>query len=119
AAGCRPWCWPSRAGWCGPREPVARLLSSAGTAVHSTVVPSADLELGAFTDAGPWVVEPDAMSWRQGLAQVRRDLHASLPQMVRARKLPPGAQVGTTIRHLGGALLLWYINVNERGGTEK
>jgi ubiquinone biosynthesis protein len=88
-------------------------------ALHSTIVPSADVELGAFTDEGPWVVEPGALQWHHGLAQVRADLQASLPDLVRARKLPPGTRVGTTVRHLGGAMLLWYARERRRGGTEK
>src|SRR5580692_6397309 len=83
------------------------------------VMPAADTEFGAFTDNGPWVVDPDALVWRPGLDRVRQELHESLPELVRAKKLPPGARVGTTVRHLGGALLSWYVTERRHGGTEK
>jgi ubiquinone biosynthesis protein len=82
-------------------------------------VPSADIEFGSFTDDGPWVLDPDSLVWRQGLAKIRAAVHAELPSLVRARRLPPGTRVGTTIRHLGGAMVLWYIKERRRGGTEK
>jgi ubiquinone biosynthesis protein len=82
-------------------------------------VVSLDTEFGAFTDEGPWVVDPEHLEWKVGLDAVRADLHASLPRLTRARKIPPGARVGTTIRHLGGALGLWYVTERRRGGTEK
>ena len=80
---------------------------------------SPDLEFGAFTEHGPWVVDPDAMPWRQGLAQRRAEVHASLPDLVKAHRLPPGARMGTTVRHLGGALALWYAIERRRGGSER
>ncbi len=83
------------------------------------IVPSADVEFGAFTDQGPWVLDFEALTWRHGLAQVRENLHASLPALVRARTFPPGTRVGTTVRHLGGAMLLWYTKERRRGGAEK
>ena len=67
---------------------------------------SSDIEFGAFTDVGPWVVHPDELTWKRGLAATRRTLQASLPSLTRARRLPPAARMGTTVRHLGGALAL-------------
>jgi ubiquinone biosynthesis protein len=82
-------------------------------------VASSDTAFGAFTDEGPWVLNPETLVWREGLAQIRHDLHASLPQLIRAKKLPPGARVGTTVRHLGGAMLLWYAKERRQGGSVK
>jgi ubiquinone biosynthesis protein len=82
-------------------------------------VASPDTEFGAFTDEGPWVLNLDHLEWRTGLAAAREQLHASLPRLTRARRVPPGARLGTTIRHLGGALGLWYLKERRRGGTEK
>ena len=80
---------------------------------------SADTEFAVFTDEGPWVLDPGDLAWKAGLSRVRDELHASLPGLIRARKLPPGARVGTTVRHLGGALGLWYLTERRKGGTEK
>jgi ubiquinone biosynthesis protein len=79
-------------------------------------VVSVDIEFGAFTEDGPWVLDFDALTWRPGLAQIRADLGASLPDLVRRRRLPPGARMGTTVVHLGGALGLWYLTERRLGG---
>ena len=80
---------------------------------------SADTEFGVFTDEGPWVLDPENLTWKSGLAQIRAELQAALPELIRPRKVPPGARVGTTVRHLGGALALWYVTERRRGGSEK
>jgi len=77
-----------------------------------------DTGIGVFTDDGPWEVDPEALAWRPGLASVRARLHASLPQLTRARLFPPGRRLGTTVRHLGGAVGLWYARERRAGGTE-
>jgi ubiquinone biosynthesis protein len=91
-------------------EPERRTISTApaGTAP--------DTALGVFTEDGPWEVDPGALVWRQGLAGVRADLHATLPELTRARLLPPGRRLGTTVRHLGGALGLWFVRERRMSG---
>ena len=78
---------------------------------------SPDVEHSSFTDEGPWVVVPDQLMWRRGLHQVRADLHASLPHLIRPRAFPPGARMGTTLRHLGGALARWALTERRQGGS--
>jgi ubiquinone biosynthesis protein len=82
-------------------------------------VASADTEWGVFTDDGPWVLSSGDMAWKSGLSGVRAEIQATLPYLIRRRMLPPGARVGTTVRHLGGALALWYVTERRRGGSEK
>jgi ubiquinone biosynthesis protein len=82
-------------------------------------VPAADTAFGVFTEQGPWVLTGEPLAWQEGLAPYRAQLQASLPELTRRRRLPPGARMGTTVRHLGGALALWYLNERRRGGTEK
>lgn len=65
------------------------------------------------------MVVRDEVAWKPGLHHVRDELQASLPRLIRPRRLPPGARVGTTVRHLGGALGLWYLTERRRGGSEK
>ena len=76
-----------------------------------------DTALGAFTDTGPWTVDPAALEWLPGLDGVRARLAASLPGLTRRRALPPGRRVGTTVWHLGGALGLWSLQERRRGGS--
>jgi ubiquinone biosynthesis protein len=80
---------------------------------------SADTEFGVFTDEGPWDLDPEDLAWKSGLTRIRSELQAALPELIRPRKLPPGARVGTTVRHLGGALAMWYATERRRGGSEK
>jgi len=82
-------------------------------------VASADTEWGVFSDDGPWVLVPGEVAWKPGLSAVRAELRATLPHLISRRRLPPGARVGTTVRHLGGALGLWYLTERRRGGPEK
>jgi ubiquinone biosynthesis protein len=82
-------------------------------------VRSPDTQWGVFSDAGPWVLVPEGVEWNVGLREVRSKLRASLPHLIRPRRLPPGARVGITVRHLGGALALWYLTERRRGGSEK
>jgi ubiquinone biosynthesis protein len=79
-------------------------------------VPAPDTALGVFTDVGPWTVDPEALEWLPGLGAVRAELTASLPHLVRRRAFPPGARLGTTVRHLGGALAGWYLRDRRAGG---
>ncbi len=76
-----------------------------------------DTAIGAFSDSGPWVVDPDALRWRRTTAALRAGLVASLPSLVRPRLVPPGARVVSTVRHLGGAIGLWYLGERRSGGT--
>jgi ubiquinone biosynthesis protein len=77
---------------------------------------SPDTAIGVFTEHGPWVVDPDALAWRRDVAGIRTHLHTELPRLTRHRTLPPGRRLGTTVRHLGGALGLWYLIERRRGG---
>ena len=72
-----------------------------------------------FTDEGPWVLTLEDLAWKSGLTRIRTQLRESLPGLIRSRKLPPGARVGTTVRHLGGALVLWYLTERRKGGSAK
>lgn len=75
-----------------------------------------DTAIGVFTDDGPWEVDLDRLEWRRGLTGARARLHAALPDLTRARLLPPGRRLGTTVQHLGGALGLWYAKERRTGG---
>jgi ubiquinone biosynthesis protein len=80
-------------------------------------VPNPDTAFGVFSDEGPWTVDPDALAWRRGVAGLRAGLRDELPRLTRPRALPPARRLGTTVRHLGGALGLWYLKERRRGGA--
>jgi ubiquinone biosynthesis protein len=50
---------------------------------------ASDHNVGAFTDDGPWIVDPDEMVWRKGIDALRSRAAERVPEMVRTRRLPP------------------------------
>ena len=77
-----------------------------------------DLAVGAFREDGPWLVEPDRLRWRVGLAEVRRHTHAEVPGLIRRRRLPPARRMATVSWHIGLALAGWYLR-DRRCGRER
>src|SRR5271169_7192763 len=51
--------------------------------------PSPDLAIGAFTQRGPWVVQPGAMPWRSGIQELRTQTQAIVPTLIARRRVPP------------------------------
>src|SRR5918999_70304 len=76
-----------------------------------------DLELGAFSDSGPWEVELDRLSWLPGLDHVRAAVRAEVPHLVKPRKVPPGSRMAATARHLGLGVALWAAGKRRKGGA--
>ncbi len=74
---------------------------------------SPDVEYGSFTDHGPWVVDPDALTWRRDVERLRAAVRASVPDLTRYRRLPPGGRMLVTLRDLGLPVAVWA--VRERG----
>ena len=78
---------------------------------------SPDLAFGAFTDVGPWVVEPEQMTWRRGLDAVRARLGREVPDLVRPRGLPPVARGLRIVAGLGAPLAAWAVLDRGRPGS--
>jgi ubiquinone biosynthesis protein len=72
-------------------------------------VPPADLSVGAFSSTPPWIVEPETMVWRHGLAQLRVETAQQVPSLLRRRRLPPGGRIVKVGFELGRALAGWYL----------
>jgi ubiquinone biosynthesis protein len=89
----------------------------AGEPAGATQAP-ADLPLGSFSDDPPWLVEPDNMEWRRVTSTVRWTIRRELPDLVRARRLPPVGRLVKVLRHIGGALVGWYLTGRRAGGSE-
>lgn len=75
-----------------------------------------DLALGAFSERGPWVVEPDRLAWRLGLDAERARTRAEIPRLLRPGRVPPLGRLARVLRALGPAVGTWY--VRERGRPE-
>jgi ubiquinone biosynthesis protein len=79
----------------------------------SSPLPSADLDIGAFTERGPWVVDPDHLVWSRGLDRVRARTRAAVPRLLQPGRVPPLGRLARVVALVGTALGLWY--VRERG----
>jgi ubiquinone biosynthesis protein len=75
--------------------------------------PAPDVAAYAFTDEGPWVVDPAQLVWRRGLDRVRARTRADVPRLLARRRLPPLGRLARVVVAVGTALGLWY--VRERG----
>ena len=72
-------------------------------------VPPADLSVGAFSADPPWLVDPDALTWRSGADGRRAATQAQVPELLKPRRLPPGSRVLGVALQLGRALAGWYL----------
>lgn len=70
---------------------------------------AADHHAGSFSDSPPWLVEPDAFTWRKNIGMRRSVARRRVPELIGKRILPPGLRVGRVVRHLGGAVAGWYV----------
>lgn len=74
---------------------------------------SPDVAEYAFTDVGPWVIEPDQLTWRGDLDAIRREAAEEAARLLVRHRLPPVRRVGRVVATLGRAVLGW--RRNERG----
>lgn len=70
---------------------------------------SPDLELGAFSDRGPWVLRLDEISWRADIAELRRATRQELPALLAPGRLPPLRRLARTVATIGVALAGWFV----------
>jgi ubiquinone biosynthesis protein len=72
-----------------------------------------DLSIGAFSEGGPWTVDPPSMQWRFPLEsggdidQLRREAAALARRLVAPERVPSVARVAVVGMRLGSALLGW------------
>ncbi len=75
----------------------------------------ADLAIGSFSDDAPWLVDPEAMPWREAVDQIRWLTRRDLPELIRPRRFPRGRRVFTVVRRLGTAVGMWAWKGRGRG----
>jgi ubiquinone biosynthesis protein len=78
---------------------------------------SPDLAIGSFSDRGPWVVEPEAMTWRTDVDRRRAQARDEFPRWLDPGTLPPFNRVSRVVARVGVAIAGWYV-VDKRGGRE-
>jgi ubiquinone biosynthesis protein len=79
--------------------------------------PAPDLAIGSFTDRGPWVVDPAAMTWRTGVEALRDDARAEVPRLTEAGHLPRLGRLARVVGRVGFAVAMWAV-VDRRRGPE-
>ncbi|HTY16171.1 MAG TPA: AarF/UbiB family protein [Myxococcota bacterium] len=75
-----------------------------------------DLSWGAFSEAGPWRVDPGQIPWRKGVDALRAAVQAEVPDWVRPRRFPPLGRFVSAGTAVGSALLGWRLREYRRGG---
>jgi len=78
-----------------------------------TTAPSPDLARGAFSEHGPWVVEPEAMAWRDGIEGLRARTQGQVAAALAKRGVPPLGRLARVVGSLGAAIGSW--DLLERG----
>ena len=68
-----------------------------------------DIEWGAFTDYGPWVLDRDGLLWYPIAGLLRQAARADVPALTRARRVPPGLRVITVAGRLISAIGPWWL----------
>jgi ubiquinone biosynthesis protein len=69
----------------------------------------ADWAHGTFSQDPPWLVDPEAMPWRSRVDEARSTTRRSVPLLTKSPKLPPLGRLLVTVRHLGGAVAMWWL----------
>lgn len=77
--------------------------------------PAGDLDLFAFSAAGPWVVDPAALEWRRDVGLLRTASRARVPELTRRRVFPPFGRFAQAAIALLGALGGWVLTERRRG----
>ena len=68
---------------------------------------AADLAIGSFSDDPPWIVEPDAMSWRHAEPILRDLTRRQVPRLLAPRGIPPLGRMVSVVGRFGWALASW------------
>ncbi|HTZ08628.1 MAG TPA: AarF/UbiB family protein [Acidimicrobiales bacterium] len=90
-------------------------VGGAAPAPEPAAAPPSDLAVGAFSTRPPWLVDPDALTWREGIVPLRARTRAEAPRLTRRRRLPPGVRVVRVGARLGVAVGAWYLLERRRG----
>ncbi|MGE0881511.1 MAG: ABC1 kinase family protein [Acidimicrobiia bacterium] len=75
----------------------------------------ADLQYGAFSDSPPWLVDPDAATWRRGLAAIRGKARADVPKLTTPPRWPPLGRLVLVVARIGSAVVRWLVVKRTRG----
>lgn len=91
-----------------------------GTVLEMTPAANVDPTQGAApADRSLWPEDDGSpMVWRRGVDELRARTAASVPELVRARRLPPASRMVTSSWWLGWAMAGWWMTERRRGGVQ-
>ncbi len=92
------------------------MIDTPPSASTTTGAPPADLAFAAFSDCGPWVVDPDATAWRAGADALRDAARNEVPVLTQRRRLPPLGRFIEAGARLTSALLGWRLREYQAAG---
>ena len=75
----------------------------------------ADHVHGAFSDTPPWILDPNALSWRVGLDRLRTESRNEVPRLIARRRVPPLRRFVISGARLSIAMGGWYAIEKRRG----
>jgi ubiquinone biosynthesis protein len=78
------------------------------SAPDATLPPSPDLDFGAFSEHGPWVLDADDLPWRWEIDRLRGGTRQEVPRLLAPGRLPPFGRLARTVTVLGSALAGWF-----------
>ena len=93
--------------------------STTGTAASPPPLPVPDTDWGAFSDDGPWNLDPADLAWRRSVPAERARTARDLPALTRPGRLPPARRIVRTTRVLGTAVAAWRVHRRRAEGTER
>ena len=91
----------------GVREPA--LPGVREPALPGVPEPAADLVFGAFSDHGPWVLDPEQLPWQWDIDRIRRGTRREVPRLLAPGRVPPLGRLSRTLVEIGGALAGWML----------
>ncbi|HVM96733.1 MAG TPA: AarF/UbiB family protein, partial [Candidatus Acidoferrales bacterium] len=78
---------------------------------------SPDTEEFAFSERGPWVIDPDRLRWKAGVAELRAQTQREIPGLVQRSTLPPLGRFFESATRLGCALIAWRLKEGQRSDS--
>ena len=79
--------------------------SPAGNPTSTT----ADLSWGAFSERGPWDLDPTAIAWSDHAVVLRREARSEVPRLTTPGRIPPIGRLLKVVFVLGRAVAPWLV----------
>ncbi len=100
---------------------VCKTIVSTGTTSYrgrvGTYKFGSDADHYAFSEPGPWQIDPQRLAWAEAAAKRREQLRQLVPLLTQRRRLPPLGRFAEATGRLGWALLRWYTTERRHGGS--